>query len=87
MEIHEVQFFEATAVGGKEELYRFRQTINDWIKKNEGQIEIQDIKQNLVGKQSSHIYLVSIWYKRLEGSQSDQTDEGTGKQVENPFGI
>ena len=83
-----VQMFEASSVGGKEELFRFKQSISSWLDEMDGKINIIKILQNVCAKQSSHIYLVSIWYEKLDAvlpSESKQEEEEKKTKVETPF--
>lgn len=80
-----VQMFEATSVGGKEELFRFKEILNNWLAENQGKVEIKHIFQNMCAKASSHIYLVTVWYESIEPTPSELEEDK--KEAENPFAI
>jgi len=82
----EVQFFEMTSVGGSEDLYRFKATINNWLAKEGKRAEIINIQQSLVQKAGALSCIVSIWYEpkgadAADSGENSDSDEAAKRSV------
>ena len=82
----QVQLFEMTSVGGSEDLYRFKATINNWLSSNEGKIEIKDVQQSLVTKQGALSSMISIWYEPVPKEEhEEQAKENSAEKKAGAF--
>lgn len=80
----QVQLFEMTSVGGSEDLYRFKSTLNQWLEKESDKVEVKHILQSLVEKQGALSCIVSIWYDKKQQSGSSNLS-GAASEIETGF--
>ena len=77
----QVHIFEMSSVGGSEDIYRLKSSINNWLDKEGQKIEIKHVLQNAVEKQGAVVYTISVWYETQEEEkeESPQQEQPTQK--------